>query len=186
MISVIATCDADAPGHKGWQAVTFNSPAGDPLKRFTDLGWAFHRDSEGNITKAVCPACREEQMAQDAMRSLEMGNGMIVWHKHFWVMAQEIRDYCRDTGVHVISMNYRDERAIGFLTVLPDSALPEGDLRLRLWKIRLADVSRTANKRSVGYDGLSEFEMTRITHPYLMNPGGRAVVAKTLSTGALP
>ena len=75
MISVIATCDADKPGHKGWQAVSFDSPAGDPLKKFTDLGWAFHRDSEGKITKVVCPECHQELMAQDAMRSIEMGMG---------------------------------------------------------------------------------------------------------------
>ena len=97
-------------------------------------------------------------------------------HKHFWVMAREIRAYCRETGLRVLAKD-RGDLTCEFVT-----DCPEGDLRHREWCMRFADVSLTANDRLGGFDGLSEQDMIRITHPHLMRGStGRESVAEALS-----
>jgi hypothetical protein len=97
-------------------------------------------------------------------------------HQHFWEMAREIRAYCRAQGLQVLVKDSLDNMTCGFVT---DCA--ENDPRHREWRMRLADVSLTANDRRGGFDGLSEEDMIKITHPHLMGSTGREKVAQALS-----
>lgn len=103
---------------------------------------------------------------------------MIHHHTDFWSMARATWDYCRRTGMSVVSQDNREKRLCGFVT-----DCDEDDPRRREWEISLADASLTANHRYGGFNGLSEEEMIQITHPHLSNPEGRKVVARSLSAG---
>ena len=100
----------------------------------------------------------------------------MVKHTHFWEMAREIRAHCLATGLRVLSKDRIENRTCGFVT-----DCEKNDLRYRDWRISFADASRTANDRKGGFDGLSEEEMIKITHPHLMGSKGREVVALNLS-----
>lgn len=101
-------------------------------------------------------------------------------HTHFWVMARDIRAYVKKTGLAVLSFDDPNTRTCGFIT-----DIPENDARHRSWRMRLADVSVTANQRENGFEGWSNEDMIRLTHPHLMGSTGRIQVAKMLSTGVL-
>lgn len=102
-------------------------------------------------------------------------------HTNFWDMARDIRAYCKETGLHVVVQDDQEHRRIGFTTGCAAS-----DPRFKHWNMRLGDVSLTANKRPVDFEGLSNDDLVRITHPWLMSGHTRHRVAEFLSTGALP
>ena len=102
-------------------------------------------------------------------------------YQHFWEMAHAIRGYCKETGLHVVSRDDKDDRTIGFAT-----DCPQIDARFREWRMSLADVSRTANQRPPSFDSFTPDEMIKMTHPHLQGSSGRVVLAEILSTGKLP
>lgn len=102
-------------------------------------------------------------------------------HTDFWTMARDIRAYCRETGLSVVVHDDMNFRRVGFTT-----ACAASDPRFRHWNMRIGDVSLTANKRPVEFEGLSNDDLLRITHPWLMSGHTRFKVAEYLSTGQLP
>ena len=101
-------------------------------------------------------------------------------HVNFWLLAREVRDYCRDTGLKVLSADDHRAMTIGFVT-----ECDREDSRYRHWYIRVADVSLTANRRDIGYNGHTDAEMIRMS-TQLMHSSGRIQVAEMLSTGVIP
>lgn len=100
-------------------------------------------------------------------------------YDHFWTLAREVRAYCKETGLRVLSKDDRDARTIGFVT-----DVPEDDPRYRAFTMRLADVIRTGNQRT-GFEDFTDAEMITMTHPHLSGSEGRVRVAEVLSLGIL-
>jgi hypothetical protein len=101
--------------------------------------------------------------------------------EHFWVLARDVRAYCRDTGLRVGSRDSVMTRRFGFYTI----DVPTTDSRYREWWIRLTALSLTANKRDMGYEGFTDADMILITQ-HMREPSGRGLVAEHFSTGVLP
>jgi len=105
---------------------------------------------------------------------------VVVRYEHFWIMAGEIRAYCKAKGLRVVVKDNADDRTCGFAT-----AVPEDEPEYREWRISLSDVSTTANKRDVPYEGFSDEDKIKISR-HLMNRHTRVAVAEHFSTGKLP
>jgi hypothetical protein len=106
---------------------------------------------------------------------------MVLEHEHWWVLARDVRAYCRDTGLRVGSRDNVLTRRLGFYTL----GIPTTDTRYREWCIRLTNMIRTGNQRIMGYEGFSDADMIKITQ-HMVNPSGRSLVAEHFSTGVLP
>lgn len=147
-------------------------------------------DSDGHY---LCEEC--SHLGPKALRFTEYGRDgrrdrlRLFWryramqptHTDFWTMAREIRDYCKKTGLSVVVQDDSKLLYAGFTT-----ACPASDTRCKHWSIRLSDISVTANKRPADFEGLSQEDMVRITHPWLWSSDTRAKVAEYFSTGQLP
>lgn len=100
----------------------------------------------------------------------------VIRHTHFWTMANDIRNFCRATTYRVLSHDDQERRTIGFVT-----ACAETDPLYHEWRISLADVSLTANRRrDVEFAGLSDEEKIALTK-HLQTREGRVVLAEILS-----
>lgn len=97
--------------------------------------------------------------------------GTMVVHTDVWKMLAEVRAHCVATRVPVTAKNHPDERTTGFETNCPVS-----DVNYRDWRIKLADVSRTANKMSVSIPGIF------LNVSDLMGSEGRRRIASILSS----
>ncbi len=87
----------------------------------------------------------------------------------------------RSRASNVVSRDDQESRTIGFVT-----DCPQIDSRFREWRMSISDVIRTGNKRPPEFDGLTDEQMIKMTHPHLQGSDGRRVLAEILSTGKLP
>ncbi len=107
--------------------------------------------------------------------------GPVKLYRDFWKLAKEARAYCKETGLPVVAADNRDTRRIGFATGCPAS-----DPRYRVFSMAIVDVQLTGNRRPPEFEGLSQEDMIRLTHPWLMSGDTRHKVAEFFSTGQLP
>jgi hypothetical protein len=147
-----------------------------PLAHFYDQG---HHTGHPHAEYLFLPTA--DYVDPDAPPPEEPPNSVLVEHTHFWDMAREIRAYCEEHKVHVAVFDNRDNRTIGFAVQVSAS-----DPLWKVWRITLANASRTANDHRDGFENLTDEEMVRIIHPHLMSSYSRFRIAVALSTGQMP